>query len=122
MSKQRTLEQERANAAWDRVSAAKRQSYAKKYGQLAKGAAAEIQVNGLGQVVSFWRAKHEVEHRALYTDVSNWLRRKVTGHDDVMAWIVDEQTTSNQYRRATAEAIAFLTWLKRFAEAELGGS
>jgi CRISPR-associated protein Cmr5 len=29
------------------------------------------------------------------------------------------QNDSASYRRATVEALAFLTWLKRFAEAEL---
>ncbi len=124
MSKQRTLEQERAKAAWDRISAVKGKPYADKYGQLAKGAPAEIQANGLGQAVSFWRAKgkREPEHRDLYDDVSIWLKQKVTGRDDLIGWIMDEKTTSSQYRRATAEAMAFLLWLKRFAEAELGGS
>lgn len=121
MSKQRTLEQERAKAAWDSVSAVKGRDFASRYGQLAKGAPAEIQVNGLGQAVSFWRAKREPEHQALYDDVASWLKQRVTGRDNLMAWIVDEETTCSQYRRATTEAMAFLVWLKRFADAELGG-
>jgi CRISPR-associated protein Cmr5 len=33
--------------------------------------------------------------------------------------VVDEGTSSADYRRATTECIAFGTWLRRFAEAEL---
>ncbi|MBK7917064.1 MAG: hypothetical protein IPJ94_12530 [Chloroflexi bacterium] len=36
-----------------------------------------------------------------------------------MKWI-QEDTSTEDYRRATAETQAFLIWLKLFAEAELG--
>jgi CRISPR-associated protein Cmr5 len=37
---------------------------------------------------------------------------------DLLEWIVNPNTGSDRYRQATAEAIAFLVWVKRFAEAE----
>jgi len=36
----------------------------------------------------------------------------------LLEWIIKTATTE-EYRRATSEAISFLIWLKRFAEAEL---
>jgi CRISPR-associated protein Cmr5 len=119
MSRQRSLEQERAKAAWARVLAAKGQSHAGKYGQLARSAAADIQANGLGQTLAFWNAKGEAHHRALLNDVSNWVKSQFRFSDEtLLAWITNTADTDG-YRRATAEAIAFLIWLKRFAEAEL---
>lgn len=122
MSGQQTLEQKRAKAAWDAVSDVKGKGL-KDYGPLARSAPADIQVNGLGQTLSFWRAKGKPEHLALYQHVSTWVmgQLKATHPNGLMGWIMAETTTSDQYRQATAEAMAFLMWLKRFAEAELGG-
>jgi len=120
MSRQRSLEQERAKAAWDKVAEVKGQSsYAGKYGQLARSAPADIQGNGLGQTLAFWKAKGETHHRALLSHVSDWVKGQIGFTDrDLLQWIVNTADTDG-YRRATAEAIAFLSWLKRFAEAEL---
>jgi CRISPR-associated protein Cmr5 len=43
--------------------------------------------------------------------------QKVDEQGDLMRWIT--QTDSRRYRHATVEALAFLGWLKRFAQAEL---
>ena len=119
MSRQRSLEQERAKAAWNCVAAVKGQSHAGKYGQLARSAPADIQANGLGQTLAFWNAKGEAHHRALLDDVSTWVKGQMKfSEDSLLEWVIKTADT-NGYRRATAEAIAFLTWLKRFAEAEL---
>lgn len=136
MSKQRSLEQERAKFAWscvDNVSKNgknnKGKSFAKEYGQLAKSAPADIQTNGLGQTLAFWRAKGyekgsvkngDNEHAHLLGDVSKWLKEQIKWESnlELLNWISTEANT-NDYRRATAEAMAFLQWLKRFAEAEL---
>jgi CRISPR-associated protein Cmr5 len=122
MSQQRSLEQERAKAAWEKVSAAKKQKKddAEKYGQLAKAAPADIQSNGLGQTLAFWRAKGEAHHKALLNDVSEWVKSRIqfTQPPTLLEWIVQKAST-DEYRRATAEAMAFLVWVKRFAEAEL---
>lgn len=119
MSRQRSLEQERAKRAWEFVTKAKGQNYAGKYGQLARSAPADIQANGLGQTLAFWKAKGEAHHQALFNDVSQWVKAQLNFSDgDLLGWVVNTADTDG-YRRATAEAIAFLTWLKRFAEAEL---
>jgi CRISPR-associated protein Cmr5 len=119
MSRQRSLEQERAKAAWERVSAVKGQSFAGKYGQLARNSPANIQANGLGQTLAFWKAKGEEHHRHLFNHVSEWVKGQIGFSDgDLLQWVVTTADTDG-YRRATAEAIAFLIWLKRFAEAEL---
>jgi len=124
MSRQRSLEQERAKKAWEYVRQVKEEKYAKEYGQLAKSAPADIQANGLGQTLAFWRAKakKDAHYKALLDHASAWVmgQMKQQHRDGLLCWIMAKASTDD-YRRATAEAIAFLNWLKRFAEAELGG-
>ena len=122
MSRQRSLEQERAAQAWECVDQVKNRNYKKEYSSLAKGAPADIQSNGLGQTLAFWRAKKESEeHDALYHHVSSWVTKRIAPGVDLLEWITKKASTED-YRRATTEAMAFLAWVKRFAEAELEGA
>ncbi len=122
MSQQRSLEQKRANAAWERVKAVSNKK--KEYCQAAKGAMADIQINGLGQALAFWNAKGkkptEAHYKQLIDDVSAWVmpRIKPAEKTPLLEWVIKSAST-DEYRRATSEAMAFLAWLKRFAEAEL---
>lgn len=139
---QQSLEQKRAAFAWKCITQVS-DEHRKEYAGLAKSAPADIQINGLGQVLAFWRAKGYEKgkskgnaHSSIYAHVSEWLgdnerfnvekrfveegagnaKRKVEKW--VLNWLTDTASTDD-YRRATTEAIAFLVWLKRFAEAEL---
>lgn len=115
-SRQRSLDQKRAAMAWERVRAVTQAR--KEYLSLVRGAPADVQANGLGQTLAFWKAKRKPEYDAAYDAVAGWLQAQLQlGPKDVLEWITRE-ATSSQYRRATAEAMAFLVWLKRFAEAE----
>lgn len=133
MSNQRTLEQKRAALAWTSVQGIKNNpnvEIKKKYSSLAQKAPADIQTNGLGQTLAFWRAKsatkeketaENVAHREILTHLKNWLNNDdgmKIGVTDLVDWISNTANT-NDYRRATSEAIAFLVWLKRFAESDL---
>ena len=125
ISHQRSLEQERAKVAWKAAESAKGKGavYADKYGQLVRGAAADIQTNGLGPTLAFWRAKgsgNDTYFINLLADVSSWVKSQVEFSDDqgLLHWIIETATT-DEYRRARSEAIAYLGWLKRFAEADL---
>ena len=119
-SRQRTLEQERAARAWKNVREVVGHEKAKEYCQLAKGAPADIQTFGLGQTLAFWNAKGEPHHRNLFNHVSIWAleQMKVTDSEGLLHWLINSADTDD-YRRATAETIAFLNWVKRFAEAEI---
>ncbi|GBD21228.1 hypothetical protein HRbin28_01677 [bacterium HR28] len=125
-SLQRTLEQQRAAAAWQCVTAARNTQYAEDYGQLARQAASLVQMHGLGQTLAFLMSKrpkkqNEVNgHLQLARDLSRWVSQQILGEsrDDLREWIASQADVA-AYRRATVEALAFLTWLKRFAEAEL---
>lgn len=126
--RQRTLEQRRAAFAWECVSTVKAVggNVARDYGQLARAAASLVQMHGLGQTLAFLKSKAKIEQgkenaqERLSRDLSRWVSQQVLGEqrDDLREWIVREASVAD-YRRATVEALAFLTWLKRFAEAEL---
>ena len=122
-SRQQRLEQVRAKRAWDDVQSVKTRPFAKKYKSLARGAAADIQTNGLGQTVGFWLSKRADEHGAISGHLSRWVSGQVcpAGTSHLMNWIMHPDTSTDAYRRATAEAMAYLAWLKRFAEAEIEG-
>lgn len=113
----RSLEQKRAQAAWNAVKRMKGNDKAESYGQLARGAPADIQLSGLGPTLAFWLAKGG-EQKQLMDDVSGWVRGQIGFSGELLDWIVNQAET-DQYWRATAEALAFLAWVKRFAEAEL---
>ena len=127
-SRRQTIEQERAaQAARDAQQiAAKSDEKAKNsYRDLTRKTAANIQLSGLGQTLAFLRAKagpeHTNEHWWLYQHVSSWVTKQLQqpdgDRDRLLEWIVTQD--SNTYRRATTEALAYLGWLKRFAEALL---
>lgn len=129
-SKRRTVEQLRAAAALEAITEAKTLSKAGEYSSYARRAGALIQTQGLGQTLAFWRSKGwdkgkpktNDAYAMLYQHMDNWLRKQVASKGaDILNWITKEASTE-EYRRATAEAQAYLIWLKRFAEAELGGN
>jgi CRISPR-associated protein Cmr5 len=136
MSNQRTLDQERAGFAWDCIQKIKKEVFdgdAKKqenYCSLARKAPADIQINGFGQTLAFWYAKGsdnkgnpdpKTPDYQILQHVTGWLNSPKgmnLAKPDLVKWISREAQTAD-YRRATTETIAFLVWLKRFAEAEL---
>ncbi len=128
MSQQQRLEKERADFAWKCIADIKNISDEKKrkeYGSLARSAPADIQTNGLGQSVAFWRAKAKGDtssaHGQLLSHVENWLAKPEQlnlTNTSVSQWITTMAKTGD-YLRATTETISLLVWIKRFAEAEL---
>jgi len=83
-----------------------------------------VLTNGLGQTLAFLRSKKKEgqsdEHSVLCGHLSVWTMGQVAsdaGNQDLLEWVLNHDSVA--YRRATTEALAYLTWLKRFAEAEL---
>jgi len=132
MSARQTTEQKRARRAMAYVNEVQKrpQDIQNEYSSLARSAPADIQTNGLGQTLAFWRSKGWEKgqpknngHHLLYQHLSAWVCEQMGWDEKAMSegllgWLVEKST--DDYRRATAEAQAFLVWLKRFAEAELG--
>ena len=120
----RTLDQRRADHAWKRIrQIAGQEKDAKEYAGEAKKLPVRIMASGLGQALVFVRAKAKKRKalESLHRDLSNWVlveKLKVASEEkaDLMQAVVDGD--SDFLRCATAETLAYLTWLNRFAEAE----
>ena len=133
-SLQKTLDQKRAKQAWDDIQsiASRPDDFKKKYGSLARRVPMLVLTNGLGQTLAFLFSKAKFQepphkrsveakvHGELYEHLSKWAVRQVAPSEKDMKlldWVLNNDNTA--YRRATTEALAYLSWLKRFAEAEL---
>jgi CRISPR-associated protein Cmr5 len=126
-----TLDQERAKAAWHFV----KETHAdpEKYKTLVKRFPALINHNGLGQTIAFLTAKKKGGNAEgeLLDQLSRWLMRSgmnehatcyVPPYNDVDYSTKEELSAcisdhdSRTYIRATREALAFLDYLRRFAD------
>ena len=126
-SLQQVADQERAASAWSSVQEVdkKAEKLKKEYSALARSTPALVQTSGLGQALAFLRARdrgqRNTAHWLIYSHVSQWMAGRVDlgdkGRDGLLEWVVTQ--TSQVYRHTTAEVVAYLSWLKRFAEAEL---
>jgi CRISPR-associated protein Cmr5 len=140
ITQRQTIEQERGRQAWKNIQQIKEldgstdKKLEKEYRSLARGLNAMIQINGLGQTLGFLKAKGKNDerkpHYQLLLHLTDWMRdpkhfkasnSKVMerGYDGLLRWITDSDTSSDDYRRATTECLAFGVWLRRFAEGEL---
>lgn len=119
-----TTEQRRAKRAWDDIQSVGNTSYKKDYGSLVRGFAAMIQQDGLGPALAFLQAKGKKdkkgspEHIALENHLSAWVLKQMNASQDsdLLEWLLTQDSAT--YRRAATEALAYLSWLKRFAEAQ----
>ena len=111
------LEQGRAKCAYKCASKRKDK---KEYPQNAKKLPMYIKTNGLGAAMAFMKTKD----KDIYDDVSDWLndsdctvRSLVWGNTsgaDLLECLVN--INSSEYRAVTVEVLAFLNWLRRFAD------
>lgn len=133
-----TLEQQRARSAWTRVSefvddVGSTSRAAQDYRSIIRKIPAMIGMNGFGQTLAFLLSKEGQDARGLdpkkaegraYKDMEEWL----LSAGSPVAWDTDKGTliervveeSSVVYRQATQEALAYVVWLKRFAEALVG--
>jgi CRISPR-associated protein Cmr5 len=128
-----TLEQKRAKHALDKIKSLR--GGPGKYVAYVKAMPAAILMNGLGQALATERAaaKNDQAHRNLAAHVSEWLLSdeahtkypnpdgmKVSNADPSLT-LLTRMVEGNQdaYLWAQAEAMAYVAWLKKFANAFL---
>ena len=121
-----TLEQRRAAHAYQAILLAKslKEEEKKKYGVHVKKLPSRIIASGLGQSLAFLAAKDFCPD--LLRSLAHWCltkqehpgaeKLKVKSPNELLISIV--QGTSEDLRFHTAESLAYLQWLGRFAEAE----
>lgn len=107
-----TLEQERAKRAWEQVNRDNREEYL----SVVRSTPALILSCGLGQTLAFYCAKGGAA-KTVADHLAEWLLgdNKRTA-EDLLHKIMNNERDC--YRQLTSEAIAYLIWLKRFAEAK----
>lgn len=132
----KTLEQQRAAKAWVHVSGVPT-GKGEEYRSIVRQAPAMVQTNGLGQMLAFLLAKEKKPakdiqgsknenlgaHGLLYKHLEEWLIG-----DAPIPWTINSKTVMERvieedsvvYRHTTREALAYLSWLKRFAESRFG--
>lgn len=133
-----TLEQERARLAWSQVTEASTKRLGDEYRSVVRKAPAMIKINGLGQFLAFLLAKEEKAAGTLERPDASPEKAEGLLYRHVALWFASEEcpvrwgaqreplmkrvisADSRVYRHATAEALAYLGWLKRFAEACYG--
>jgi len=123
-----TLAQRRAGHALARIrdhEKSGKDAY-KKYVSYAESFPATIVMNGLGQACATLLAKTDGDlkdaNRLLYDDLQSWLCRDHSAAPfpkapDLMHDITEKD--QRHYLRAQTEALAYLVWLKKFANAYL---
>ena len=113
------LAQNRANFAFKCAKSAENN---KEYKQWAKKVPMMIKTNGLGATLAFLFSKGEVQ-KQLLKDLESWFIADekckslitLSGQPfDLVGKITEADMLA--YRALTIEAIAFLTWLRRFAD------
>jgi CRISPR-associated protein Cmr5 len=133
-----TLEQQRARVAWTRVSefvdaAGSSSKSTQDYRSVVRKIPAMIGMNGFGQTLAFLLSKEGQDARRLepkkaegraYKNMENWLLSAAspvawdTNKETLIERVVEEDSVV--YRQATQEALSYVVWLKRFAEALVG--
>lgn len=108
-----TLAQRRAKHAWEVVEARRLRPDFDDFADQAKKLPMRILTSGLGQSLAFVRAKGKVPE--LLDALTKWINLYDHGNGELLERIV--QGNSDFQRLATAECLAYLEWLVRFADA-----
>jgi len=112
MSGEKTRDQRRASDAWQAIQDIRSCSNRADIVRAAKKLPIRIHTAGLGHAVQFVKAKGKGQD--LVPLISRWV---LDGKGDDLVQAVREGT-ADSLRRQTAEALAWLQWFNRFAEAE----
>jgi len=121
-SRRQTLEQGRAAFAFEKAREGWHK-HKKEFSQTAKKIPMLVKTNGLGAAFAFMYAKQNV-HGTILSAIDSWLNHP----DNQKTHLILKGATGNnlvqkvtnlksaEYRTLTIETMAFLQWLRRFAE------
>lgn len=126
-----TLDQRRAQHAWQAVERARTAKDTKEFAREAKRLPIRIKTASLGQALAFLNAKAKSDKSGedyrsrLLKELGDWLlkerrlaqRPKNAGDSKALTQAIIEGN-ADLLRRATEEALLYLQWLARFGEAE----
>lgn len=120
-----TMEQRRAAHAWQCATAAKQslergdsKDAFKDYVNAAKGMPALIMNSGLMQVMAYNQGKKEERYKLLSGHLRDWLHKALGTPRDFEAFMQHLlQAKPREFQAITAEAFAWLKWLRQMAPA-----
>jgi len=101
----------------------KDKNYKSEYRSHVKKIPTMILSNGLGQTLAFIKSKSKEgnAYELIYKQLTVYMKSEHTsrismpnGEDDLTKWVIN--VDSSTYRYITQEILAFLNWLRRFAE------
>lgn len=129
MSHLENIEHERANEAWSCIGyvneEVESQSFKKEYRSIVMKLPTLIITNGLGQTLAFLKSKGKGDERnpeeKVYQDIDGWLSKNKNIHWNTKGELIERVIAlpSDRFRQVTAETLAYLSWMKRFADAVL---
>lgn len=127
----RSLEQDRAKYAWEKIREVKTKYNGSEgaYNSYIKKSPTLILTNGLGNTLAFFYSKFgntqdsrlspdECAYKLLYNHINDWCIKQKIVTGDILKWVVHDASSLDAFK-VTNEVMAILSWLKRFAEAEL---
>ena len=121
----RRVQERIASAVANEKEKKKAKEFGKDYKSYAESLPASIVMNGLGQACAMLLAQAKGDHdahRLLYDHLQDWLRGRERAaiypeNQDLLEAVIHHG--QRQYIRAQVESLAYLNWLKKFAQAYL---
>jgi len=116
---EQTMEQKRAKYAFEQINQLREMGDHNEITSYASSLPAMIHINGLGQAMAFCKAKGG-SYELHYQILSRWLcaeGQPYAGTNDLLQGIT--QHNMNKYHLAQVEALALMSWIKKFAKALL---
>jgi CRISPR-associated protein Cmr5 len=120
-TQRQTLEQGRAKHAFDAAKEAAKQKDKEEYESYTKKVPMFIKTNGLGATVAFMQSKGKA-CKMILNNLESWFETDIKFSSIYKAiegnGLVEKTINCNtsEYRALTTEALAYLNWLKRFAD------
>jgi CRISPR-associated protein Cmr5 len=120
-TQRQTLEQGRAKHAFDAAKEAAKQKDKEEYESYTKKVPMLIKTNGLGATLAFMQSKGKA-YKTILNNLESWFKtdikfssiyKAIPGSDLVEKTV---NCNTSEYRALTTEALAYLNWLKRFAD------
>lgn len=120
----RTMGQKRAEYALNSVISCNCKD---KFKPFSAGAPSMILKNGLGQTFAFWKSKGKEEHNLMLKIIRKWIVEEckyAEGDNDTsfIKFLASEPCGQSGYLKVQQETLKLLEWVKRFANADLGGN
>jgi len=118
----RTIAQERAQYALEKVLEISKECNKEEFKSFSAGIPSMILQNGFGQVLAFLLAKGTCKHLAMVDIIREWLikRGMAEGKDNLEFIRNINNLSQDKYLAAQNETLKLLEWVKRYANADLG--